>query len=641
MGTIDLWPWVGQAPFAIWISALLWAGLRRGWHFRPALLSTAALAAGLSIGAALLPSVLGAIAGGLFAWLAAQRLLGLWRPPLRVFALGLAALLSVGRLGCLFGGCCFGQPTLLPWAIHYAPGSPAFLLHSALGLVAKDAAHSLGVHPIPLYESLGLLLWLAAALRLRPRREATLLWLTGAVDLSLRAAIDGHRAMINVWWALVAPYRALLALAALLCLAAAWLCERRAATAPSGRRASVARRLAPGDQRLTSADQRLPSDDWGLASDASPKERGPARDAASWLIFAGIAATAVLCHSAQTPFLHLVLLLALLPAAAALRLPARAPAWAGPALASALLVPLLLRAQAVRELSLELPAQDERRWLYEVDHRRGLLVRVGNGFDARERLQEVHAALGLPEAKAEPRLWLGAGFAGGGARESHSGCGGPATIVDRSGFGGWVRAEGEIPQDDPAVSTFIGGRAGYFSETASLSGANSGEEWLHTGYGQAWLEREGPNLSLGVAVLAARLHGSSSPSGTAEQWVVYPGGHLRFGAPGFGLDLGFLDRQGNLGPPGGHVDFSGSFGPGAERLTSVRDVALRYHVGLSFAPGFYGMWQHRMGEADPIIPALGFGLEGRISEGLMLGADGAVGSAFSGGVWLRTTLGKR
>jgi prolipoprotein diacylglyceryltransferase len=38
------------------------------------------------------------------------------------YALPLALALAVGRFGCFFNGCCFGQPTDLPWAVDFGDG---------------------------------------------------------------------------------------------------------------------------------------------------------------------------------------------------------------------------------------------------------------------------------------------------------------------------------------------------------------------------------------------------------------------------------------------------------------------------------------------------------------------------------------
>jgi phosphatidylglycerol---prolipoprotein diacylglyceryl transferase len=54
-----------------------------------------------------------------------------------------------GRLGCFMNGCCYGQPTSLPWAVHFP---------------AEHETRGAGVHPVQLYDSfgnLGLYLFLA------------------------------------------------------------------------------------------------------------------------------------------------------------------------------------------------------------------------------------------------------------------------------------------------------------------------------------------------------------------------------------------------------------------------------------------------------------------------------------------------
>jgi phosphatidylglycerol:prolipoprotein diacylglycerol transferase len=205
---VRTWTLVGQAPFLILVAILYWAGRRRGWPWRSSALATGAFVAGLSLGTAFLPSVLGAAAGGIALWLLAQRALGLRRPPIAALALGLAGLIAIGRWGCLLNGCCFGTMTDLPWAVHYDSSSTAYFLHQALGLLAPDATHALGVHPYPLYESAGLLLWLPVGFLLlrRLRSEAALLAFTVAFDLGLRGFIDGKRAMINVWWSVLGQW---------------------------------------------------------------------------------------------------------------------------------------------------------------------------------------------------------------------------------------------------------------------------------------------------------------------------------------------------------------------------------------------------------------------------------------------------
>ena len=78
----------------------------------------------------------------------------------------------LGRIGCFFGGCCFGTPSQVPWAVRYpASGSsgtsPAYAAHRAAGQVAAADPVSLPVHPVQLYlaglaaATLLLVLWLA------------------------------------------------------------------------------------------------------------------------------------------------------------------------------------------------------------------------------------------------------------------------------------------------------------------------------------------------------------------------------------------------------------------------------------------------------------------------------------------------
>ncbi len=64
----------------------------------------------------------------------------------------------VGRIGCFLGGCCYGVPTSLPWAVTFPPGHPS---------------GSVPVHPVELYDSaFGLVGLVALALLYKKRRFA-------------------------------------------------------------------------------------------------------------------------------------------------------------------------------------------------------------------------------------------------------------------------------------------------------------------------------------------------------------------------------------------------------------------------------------------------------------------------------------
>jgi phosphatidylglycerol:prolipoprotein diacylglycerol transferase len=80
----------------------------------------------------------------------------------------LALGLAIGRWGCLMGGCCYGKPCSLSWAVVYPP--------------EVNPMSGIPVHPSPVYESLASLL-ICAVIYAAIRREArmgipTMIWFT-------------------------------------------------------------------------------------------------------------------------------------------------------------------------------------------------------------------------------------------------------------------------------------------------------------------------------------------------------------------------------------------------------------------------------------------------------------------------------
>jgi phosphatidylglycerol---prolipoprotein diacylglyceryl transferase len=61
-----------------------------------------------------------------------------------VFAPGIALGHVIGRLGCLFAGCCFGKPTSVPWAIAF---------HSEYATQNVGTPFGVPLHPTQLYEA--------------------------------------------------------------------------------------------------------------------------------------------------------------------------------------------------------------------------------------------------------------------------------------------------------------------------------------------------------------------------------------------------------------------------------------------------------------------------------------------------------
>src|SRR5512134_3939074 len=61
-----------------------------------------------------------------------------------VFAPGIALGHVVGRLGCLFAGCCFGKPTSMPWGITF---------HNEFAAQNVGTTLEIPLHPTQLYEA--------------------------------------------------------------------------------------------------------------------------------------------------------------------------------------------------------------------------------------------------------------------------------------------------------------------------------------------------------------------------------------------------------------------------------------------------------------------------------------------------------
>jgi phosphatidylglycerol---prolipoprotein diacylglyceryl transferase len=96
-----------------------------------------------------------------------------------VFAPGIALGHIVGRLGCLFAGCCYGKPTTVPWAITFTDPFAASNVGTPLNVP---------LHPTQLYEAgaealiLGLLLATESRGRRFPGRTFWLYMLLYAVS---------------------------------------------------------------------------------------------------------------------------------------------------------------------------------------------------------------------------------------------------------------------------------------------------------------------------------------------------------------------------------------------------------------------------------------------------------------------------
>jgi prolipoprotein diacylglyceryltransferase len=176
------------AAFAVGLALLYAEGRRRGWPLSSWLVLVAAVVTLGIVGSRLgaisladwryalaqgaLPTTtgktfLGLVILGTGGAIIVQRFLGFRSTTIDASALVLPIGMAIARLGCLFGGCCFGRPTDLPWAITYPAGSLATTVHELRGMVLPGHA-SLPVHPVQLYEIILLAVVVLALLRARP-----------------------------------------------------------------------------------------------------------------------------------------------------------------------------------------------------------------------------------------------------------------------------------------------------------------------------------------------------------------------------------------------------------------------------------------------------------------------------------------
>ncbi len=78
----------------------------------------------------------------------------------------------LGRVGCFLAGCCWGAPTDLAWAVHFPEQAIAY----ADPNLPHEAGHTVGLHPVQLYEAVGLGLLMIALVGFRIRRGAETGW---------------------------------------------------------------------------------------------------------------------------------------------------------------------------------------------------------------------------------------------------------------------------------------------------------------------------------------------------------------------------------------------------------------------------------------------------------------------------------
>lgn len=99
-------------------------------------------------------SVLGGILGLIVGILIAKSWLKFDRPVLDNLAYAIPIGFAITRFGCLFGGCCYGTPTNLPWALQYGTNFKVFQIQAAQMQIPDTSNLSLPVHPTQIYDIL-------------------------------------------------------------------------------------------------------------------------------------------------------------------------------------------------------------------------------------------------------------------------------------------------------------------------------------------------------------------------------------------------------------------------------------------------------------------------------------------------------
>jgi phosphatidylglycerol---prolipoprotein diacylglyceryl transferase len=165
------------------LGAFAWMAKRRGFVERTIwLIMQAGLIGGLLganiaqwiVGGAAGKSILGGIVGGWLAVAAVKKYAKVRRPTGDLFAVAICAGEAVGRLGCFFGGCCYGKQSEVSWHVWQ---------------------HGAYRHPAQLYLSLSCLGILVVLLVLERKwpRENHLLYVQGVLYCLARFAVEFYR----------------------------------------------------------------------------------------------------------------------------------------------------------------------------------------------------------------------------------------------------------------------------------------------------------------------------------------------------------------------------------------------------------------------------------------------------------------
>jgi len=101
-------------------------------------------------------SAIGALLFGFIALVISQKIFGFKKPILDVYAFTTPIGLGIQKIGCFFMGCCYGNITDSVFGVNYMKGSHVHFDHWMSNLIEENALSSLNIHPVQLYETVGL-----------------------------------------------------------------------------------------------------------------------------------------------------------------------------------------------------------------------------------------------------------------------------------------------------------------------------------------------------------------------------------------------------------------------------------------------------------------------------------------------------
>ncbi len=202
---VPTWLIFGGMNMVLGKCLLLYLGYKRGIEFSNWFFLIFFATLGAAVGAVVLPSIIGVLSGFIGCLFLGKRIIGINEETGDLIAVYIAVVFSIGRLGCLFNGCCFGTPVNIFPGISYPYGTLPHWLHQTSGLISNISMSSLPVHPVQFYESLFLIFCAITIIRYSPKmrsKNALLPFFFGCC-LLFRFGIEFFRGTSNVWWSLL------------------------------------------------------------------------------------------------------------------------------------------------------------------------------------------------------------------------------------------------------------------------------------------------------------------------------------------------------------------------------------------------------------------------------------------------------